>query len=203
MIPQCCTHRPSVKCTQANACPSRAVNNPYTNMPPIENFPQLGTYTVSYCTKAHDQREPYHQGVPRRRPNPLPGHFPSRISPRRTSVLTQRPHKSIRVSHLTGIPDTTHAAPALTKTAAANPVTPAAVGSGKKNSNLAQPTDGQTMPPSPPANTDSDVMLVASIGRSECDSDYVKLAKKLPTSPANTPDLAGHTRKLEAMKAIS
>ena len=45
-------------------------------------------------------------------------------------------------------------------------------------------------------------MLVASIGWSDGDSDYVELDENSPTSPANTPDLASHIRKLEAMHEV-
>ena len=85
--------------------------------------------------------------------------------------------------------DTTHAAPALTETAAPDPATPAAVESGKRNPNRVRPTDGQTESPSPPVDQDSDVTSVASIGESNGDSDYVESAKNSPTSPDNTPDL--------------
>ena len=40
---------------------------------------------------------------------------------------------------------------------------------------------------------------MASTGDSDVKSDYVELTENSPTSPANTPDLAGHTRKLEGM----
>ena len=45
-------------------------------------------------------------------------------------------------------------------------------------------------------------MLVPSIGGSYGDLDYVKSAKNSPTRPANTPDLAGHISKLEAMHEV-
>ena len=91
----------------------------------------------------------------------------------------------------------------LTKAAAPDPATPAAVGSGKRNSNRARPTDGQTASPSPPANLDSDVTSVASIGGSDGDSDYVELAENSPPSPANMPDLAGHIIELEEMHDVA
>ena len=59
------------------------------------------------------------------------------------------------------------------------------------------------MSPSPPANPDSDVMSVASNVESDGNSDYVKLDKKSPTIPANTPELAGHINELEAMQEVS
>ena len=43
----------------------------------------------------------YHQGGPRIRPGPLPGHFTGRLSPIRTGVLTQLPHNSNQVACLT------------------------------------------------------------------------------------------------------
>ena len=87
-------------------------------------------------------------------------------------------------------------APALADTAALEPATPAAVRSGKINSKLAQPTGGKNASPSPPADLDSDVTLVASIGESDGNSDYVKLEENSPTSLANTPDLTGHISEL-------
>ena len=95
--------------------------------------------------------------------------------------------------------DTAHADLALTETAAPYPATTAAVRSGKINSNNAQPTDGQTASPSPPAYPDSDVTLVASIGGSDGDWDYVESAKKSPMSLENMPDLNGNIRELEKM----
>ena len=93
--------------------------------------------------------------------------------------------------------------PALTKTADPDPDAPVAVGSGKINSNCAQPTDGQTASPSPPVDQDSDVTSVASIGESDDDSDYAELAKNSPTSSANTPDLVVHISKLEEMHEVA
>ena len=98
--------------------------------------------------------------------------------------------------------NTSHASPALTKTAASDPATPAAGGSGKRNSNQAQPTDGQTVSPSPPVDPGSDFMSVAIIGGSDSDSDYVDSDKKSPTISANALDLAGHISKLEAMHNV-
>ena len=98
--------------------------------------------------------------------------------------------------------DTAHRVPALTKTAAPNPATPASVGSGKINSNCAQPTDGQTASPSP-ANQDIDVTLVASIGESNGESDYVESDKSSPMIPANTTDFMGHISKLEEMHEVA
>ena len=93
--------------------------------------------------------------------------------------------------------NTAHTAPALTKTTAPDPAAPADVRNGKINSNCAQPTEGKTVSPSPPANQDSDVTLVESIGGSDGDSDYVESGKNSPTIPANTPDLEGYISELK------
>ena len=45
-------------------------------------------------------------------------------------------------------------------------------------------------------------MLAASFGGSDGNSDYFKSAKNSPTIPANTPDLAGHISKMEAMHEV-
>ena len=74
-------------------------------------------------------------------------------------------------------------APEITDTMTPDPVAPTAVGSGKRNSNCAQPTDIQTASPSLPVNLDSDVTVVASIGESDGNLDYVELAEKSTTSP--------------------
>ena len=58
------------------------------------------------------------------------------------------------------------------------------------------------MSPSPPIDPKIDVTLVASFGGSGGDSYYVDLAKKSTTSPANTPDLAGHISELEVMHKV-
>ena len=89
-------------------------------------------------------------------------------------------------------PAIAHISPFLTKTAAPKPAAPAAVGSGKRNSNRAQPTDNKTASPSQIADQDSDITLVVSIGESDGNSDYVKSEEISPTSPANTTDLAGY-----------
>ena len=67
---------------------------------PIVKLPQPGPYAGPYCTKAHNQCEPSHQGGPRIRSNPLPGHPPGRISPRRTGYLNQCPLERSLVSCL-------------------------------------------------------------------------------------------------------
>ena len=70
------------------------------------------------------------------------------------------------------------------------------------NSNRARPTNGQTASPSPPADPDSDFIAVTSILGSDGDSDYVESAEDSPMILANTPDLAGHISKLEAMHEV-
>ena len=62
--------------------------------------------------------------------------------------------------------------------------------------------EAQTTHPSLPANSNSDVTSAASFGGSSVKSDYVELAEKSPTSPANILDLAGHISKLEAMRKV-
>ena len=99
--------------------------------------------------------------------------------------------------------DTAYAPPELTKIAAPDPAAPAAIGTSKINSNCAQPMEGQNASPSLPADQDSDVMLVASIGESDGDSDYVELAKNSPTSPSNTLSLEGHISELEEMHEVA
>ena len=59
--------------------------------------------------------------------------------------------------------NTAHAAPSLTETAAPDLAALADIRSGKRNSNRAQPTDGQTASPSTLANQDSDDTSVAII----------------------------------------
>ena len=44
---------------------------------------------------------------------------------------------------------------------------------------------------------------MTSTGDSAGDSDYVESTENSPTSPANTPDLAGHISKLEKMHNIA
>ena len=98
--------------------------------------------------------------------------------------------------------NTAHAAPALTETSTPDPSALATTESGKINSNRERPTNGQTASPSPPANQDSGVAPVASIRESDSDWNYAKLNENSPTSPANTPDLAGHIIELEEMYEV-
>ena len=58
------------------------------------------------------------------------------------------------------------------------------------------------MSPSPPADQDSDVTLVASIGESDGNSDYVESAKNSPTSPANTLELEEQISELEKIQEV-
>ena len=73
----------------------------------------------------------------------------------------------------------------------------------KRNSNRARPIDSQTTSPSPPADLDSEIVWVASIGESDGNSNYVELTKNSPTSLANTLDLAGHISELEEMHKVA
>ena len=77
---------------------------------------QLEPYAGPYCTKSHEQHESKHRRGPRSLPNPLSGHPPGHLSPRRTGVLTQRPHKRIRWGCLTGARQHWPRVPALTDT---------------------------------------------------------------------------------------
>ena len=201
-IPQCCTHRPGVKCVQTNACPCRAANRPYTSGCPSENCRNRGptraptaprrTTNVSQTTEEAQEAAPtLCQAIT---PVVLHPDAPALSS----SVLTRGAEWPALPAHA----DTAHAAPALTETATPDPATPAAIGSGKINSNCAQPTDGQTASLNPPADPDSDVMSVASIGGSDGDSDYVESAENSPTSPANMPDLVGDISELEEMHEV-
>ena len=45
--------------------------------------------------------------------------------------------------------------------------------------------------------------MVASIIENDGDSDYVKSAKKSPTSLVNTPELAGHISELEEINKVA
>ena len=53
-----------------------------------------------------------------------------------------------------------------------------------------------------PPDQYSDVTSVAITVDSNGDSDYVESTENSPTSPANTPDLAGHISKLEEMHKV-
>ena len=104
------------------------------------------------------------------------------------------------------LPDRTkiaHADQALPKTAAPNTTTPAAVGSGIINSNIAQPKGGQIASPRPLANPDSDVRSTDSFGGGNGNLKYVESTKNPPMISENTPDLMGHIIKLEIMNKVS
>ena len=200
--PQCCTHRPGVNCVQANACPCRAANRTYTSGCPLENFRNQGptraptaprlTANASKIIEEAQEAAPtlyhtipplvFHQDAPTFSPSVLPGgdEWPA----------------------LPACADTAHAYPALTETTTPNPAALEAVGSGKRNSNRARPTDGQTVSPSIPADQDIDFTSVESIGERDGDSDYVKSAENSSTSPANTLDLEGHINELEEMHEV-
>ena len=98
--------------------------------------------------------------------------------------------------------DTAHAYPALTETPSPDLATPAAGRSGKINSIHLLITEVQTATISPPTNLYSDATTVVSIRDTNGDSDYVKLAENSPTSPVNTPNLAGHISELEEMHKV-
>ena len=162
--PQCCTHWPGEKCIQVNACPCWAVNHPCTSGCPLDHcrnqvrtqVPTATRLAANLGATIEEAQEAaptlcqaidlvvFHQDAPA---------FSPRVLPRGDKW----PALLVRA-------DTANAAPELTKTAAPNPAAPAAVGSGKINSNHAQPRDVKTTSPSPPSNQDSDVTLVASIG---------------------------------------
>ena len=200
--PQCIYHWANVKCVQANACPFRATNTPYTNGCPLENCHKRGptqaptapTLTTNMSKNIEEAKETaptlchatppviFHQDAPEFLPGVLPRGYEWPALPARA--------------------DTAHAAPALTKTAAPAPATPEVVGSGKRNSKCARATNSQTASPSPPVDQDSDITLAASIGESDGNSDYVDSAENLPTSPSNTPDLAGHISELEEIHEV-
>ena len=169
----------------------------------IRKFSQPVPYMGPYCTKDHNQRE---SKIEEAQEAPLtlcqatpPVVFHPDALVLSPSVLTRGAKWPALPAHA----ETAHASPALTETASPNPPTPAATGSGKINSNHARPTYGQIAPPSPPADPDSDVTSVASFGGSYGESDYVELAKNSPIISSKTPDLKGHTRKLEKMHKVS
>ena len=69
---------------------------------PIGKLSQPVPYAGPYRTEAHNQHEPKHWGGPIISPDPLSGHPPGRLSPRRTGILSQRPHDRSIVACLTG-----------------------------------------------------------------------------------------------------
>ena len=201
--PQCCMHRPVMKCVQANTCPCRAANCPCTSGWPLENFrnwgptwgPTVPRLTTNMRKTIEDTQEAapiicqaidpvfFHQDAPAFSPSVLP--------------------RGDKWPALRARTNTAHTAPYITKTATPNTAAPAAVVSGNKNSNHARPTDGQTASPSPPVDQDSGVTLVESIGESDGDSDYVESSKTSSTRTANNPDLARYISELEEMHKVA
>ena len=161
MTPQCCTHWLGVKCVQADACLCRAANRPCMSGCSLENCFNWGptwaltaamlTINTSQITKESQEAAlTLCQFTP-----------PVVFHPDAPDLSTRPLTRVAKWSALTARADTAHADPALTKTAATDPTTPAAIGSGKINSNRAQPTDGKTASPGTPANPDSEFMLAA------------------------------------------
>ena len=93
--------------------------------------------------------------------------------------------------------ETTHTVQYLTETAAPDTATLVAVRSGKIISNRTQPTDDQIASTRPSTNSDSNVMLAASFGGSDGDSEYVESAENSTSRSTNTLDPVGHISKLE------
>ena len=175
-------HQAGVKYVQANACPCRSANRPYTSGCPSDKCRNQGptwvpnvtriTTNVSETIKESQEADPticqainpdvFHKDIPA---------FSPSLSPRGDEWPA-----------LLACNHTDHAAPSLTKTAAPDPAAPAAVGSGKRNSNSAQSMGSKSVSSSTPANQDSDITLVASIGEIYGDSDYVELTKNHPRS---------------------
>ena len=197
------THWMGMKCVQANSCPCWAANFPCTSGCPSENFcnqgptraPTAPRRTTNVRENIEEDQESaltlYHVIPPVVLHQDAPEFWPS--------VLPRGDEWPALLAHA----NTAHTAPSITETATPDPDTPAAVGSGKRNSNRAQPTDVQTVSPSPPSDQDSDVMLAAIIGESDSDSDYVESAENSPTSPSNKPDLEGHISDLEEMYEVA
>ena len=182
MIPQFCTHQPGVKYVQSVPVQKSPL---YKRLPigklsqpgPYMNHPTLGEAAGPYCFKAHYQHEPKYRVFLQSRPDPLAGHPPGHISPRRTGVITQLPTGGEECHPLPDRAKTAHVDKVLIETAAPNTATLAAIRSVKLNSNFVRPTDGKIESPRPPANSVSDVMLAASFGGSDGDSEYVESTK--------------------------
>ena len=133
--PQCCTHCPGVKCVQANACPCRDANCPYTSSCPSDNFhnrgptraPTAPTLMIKVRKNTKGDQEAtltlchappltiFHQDAPA---------FSTIVLPRGDEG-----------HDLLARADTTHAALALTETTAPDLSALAAVRSGKRSSN--------------------------------------------------------------------
>ena len=118
-----------------NRVPTRALTAPTIPTNVIENVEEAQESALNLCHTTHPVV--FHQYVPAFSPIVLS----------RGEDWTALPARA----------DTAHVSPGLTETAAPDPDAPAAVGSGKGNSNHAAPTDGKTASHSPPANQDSDV----------------------------------------------
>ena len=201
--PQFCTHWVGMKRVQANVCLCRSVNCLCTSSCPSENCrnrvptraptaPSLTTNVIKNIEESQEAALNLSRAIP---PFVLHQDSPT-LSP---SIL-------LRVDEWPTLPartNTAHMSLELTETADPNPAAPADVSNSTINSNHAQPTDFQTASPSLPADIDSDVTLVASIGESDGDSDSVESAEKSPTSPANKPHLEGHVSKMEEIHEVA
>ena len=200
--PQCCTHRTGVKCVHANTCPCRAANIPCTSGCPSENCHNWGPTRAPTVPRFKTNVSENIKEVQEYAPN-LCHAIPPVVFHQDTPALSPRVlPRGDEWPDLLARADTAHTAPALNKTANPNPATPAAVGSSKINSNRARPTNCQTASTSLPVDQDSDVTLVASIGESNGDSDYVESDENSPTRPENTTDLEGNISELEEMHEV-
>ena len=135
--PQFCTHQPGIKCVHTNACLCRAANQPCTSGCPSENFrnwgltraptsPRLTTNVSENTNEAQEAAPALFQSVP-------PVVFHQDAPAFSLSVLLRRD----KWPDIPARANTTHAAPALTNTAAPDPAALAAIRSGKRNSNHA------------------------------------------------------------------
>ena len=162
--PHWCMHWPVVKCVQTNACPFRSANLSCTSVFPSDNccnqgptrsstVPRITTNVRETIKESQDSAPILCQAIALFVFRPDTPAFSTSVLPRGDKWPT-----------ITARADTSHSAPVLTETSATNSVTQADIGRSKINSNSARPTDGQTASPSPSADLDSDVALVASIG---------------------------------------
>ena len=99
--------------------------------------------------------------------------------------------------------ETAHAYQTITETVALDITTPAAVRSGKINSNHAHPMDGQNTSPRTPSEPDSDVTLTSRYGGSDGKSEYVKSTENSPSSSANMLEFSGHIRELKMIHEVT
>ena len=100
-IPQWCTHRSGVKCVQANECPC------WSPIVPVQVAAHRGIFTAGtlHGTLLHQGSRPMWVKTsrsPKKLPDPLSGHPPGSISPRRTSILAQSPQERSQVACLAG-----------------------------------------------------------------------------------------------------